>query len=469
MTDGRLPDGFAVQIDRRVQVLNSGSALLGGTPVRLLRLSPTAAGLIRDGRVEVRDETSARLARTLLDATVAHPRPAGGPSYRDVTVVIPVRDNRGGLARLVPSLRGMSVIVVDDGSATPVRAKDLPGDGTADIRIVRHENSRGPAAARNTGLGMCDTGFVAFLDSDVLPQRGWLEALMGHFCDPAVAAVAPRITALDGDGSAIARYEAVRSSLDLGAHESAVIPYGAVSYVPSAAIVCRRSAVESIGGFDEALHSGEDVDLCWRLVDAGWRLRYEPVADVDHQHRLGLRPWLSRRAFYGGSAASLSQRHPEKTAPLLLSRWTLLAWVLPATGTPAGVLGGLLGVGLHTRRTAAALAGSGATDGQVALLTARGLVSAGRQLAAACCRHYWPLAAVGAVVSRRIRRLVLAAALLDGGYDWFTRARTAPEDVSTGPLEHLALKRLDDMAYGAGLWWGAIRARALRALWPEIK
>ena len=125
MTPTRLPDGFAVQVDRRVRVLGDGSALLGGSPTRLLRLAPAAQDMLSDGRLKVRDEVSAQLARTLLDATVAHPRPAGGPSHRDVTVVIPVRDNAFGLCRLVRSLRGLRVIVVDDGSSLPDRTGRL--------------------------------------------------------------------------------------------------------------------------------------------------------------------------------------------------------------------------------------------------------------------------------------------------------------------------------------------------------
>ena len=151
--------------------------------------------MLNGGRLEVHDAVSAQLARTLLDATVAHPRPASGPSHRDVTVVIPVRDNIPGLLRLVGTLRGMRVVVVDDGSATPVQQSDF-ADMHCDIQVLRHARSKGPAAARNTGLAACNTDFVAFLDSDVVPRRGWLEALLGHFCDPAVALVAPRIVGL---------------------------------------------------------------------------------------------------------------------------------------------------------------------------------------------------------------------------------------------------------------------------------
>jgi mycofactocin system glycosyltransferase len=189
VTGPRLPDGFAVQVDRRVKVLGSGAALLGGSPTRLLRLAPAAQTMLRGGRLEVHDAQSAQLARTLLDATVAHPRPASGPSHRDVTVVIPVRDNASGALRLVRALRGMRVIVVDDGSAVPIRPADFDAQ-RCELQVLRHPISRGPAAARNTGLQASGTELVAFLDSDVVPRRGWLEALLGHFCDPAVALVA---------------------------------------------------------------------------------------------------------------------------------------------------------------------------------------------------------------------------------------------------------------------------------------
>ena len=165
MTQARLPDGFAVQVDRRVRVLGQGAALLGGSPTRILRLAPAAQDMLADGRLKVSDAVSAELARTLLDATVAHPRPAGGPSHRDITVVIPVRDNVSGVRRLVSLLRGLRVIVVDDGSSFAITAEDFAG-AHCDIEVLRHVRSRGPAAARNTGLQACTTEFVAFLASD---------------------------------------------------------------------------------------------------------------------------------------------------------------------------------------------------------------------------------------------------------------------------------------------------------------
>jgi mycofactocin system glycosyltransferase len=425
--------------------------------------------MLADGRLKVSDAVSAELARTLLDATVAHPRPAGGPSHRDVTVVIPVRDNAYGLRRLVAALRGLRIVVVDDGSSTPIRQEDFAG-GHSDIEVLRHAQSRGPAAARNSGLAGCKTGFVAFLDSDVVPRRGWLEALLGHFCDPTVALVAPRIVGLAQTDHMVARYEAVRSSLDLGQREAPVIPYTSVSYVPSAAIVCRTSTLRDIGGFDETLRSGEDVDLCWRLVEAGARLRYEPIAQVAHDHRTELRDWVARKAFYGGSAAPLSVRHPDKIAPVMISGWALTAWILMALGSSFGYLASLFVAALTGRRIAKTMQGADTQIWDVLAVATRGLWSAALQLASAICRHYWPVALLAAVAWRPCRRVVLIAAVVDGVVDWASRRQFANDDARPiGLLTYLLLKRVDDLAYGLGLWYGVVRERNIGPLKPQIR
>jgi mycofactocin system glycosyltransferase len=469
MSQQRLPDGFAVQVDRRVRVLGAGEALLGGSPTRLLRLAPAARSLLDDGRLEVNDAVSAQLARTLLDATVAHPRPTGGPSHRDVTIVIPVRDNLFGLRRVLAALRGLRVVVVDDGSVSPVQTSDL-GGVNSHLEILRHPRSKGPAAARNTGLAACGTDFVAFLDSDVVPRRGWLEALLGHFSDPSVALVAPRIVGLSHSTNVVARYEAVRSSLDLGRREAPVVPYGTVSYVPSAAIICRRSALTEVGGFDETLQAGEDVDLCWRFVEAGARLRYEPIALVAHNHRVQLREWLTRKAFYGASAAPLSVRHPDKAAPLVISGWTLVVWLLMGIGSSLGYLSSVAIAALAARRIAGTLEGVDSAPRDVAAVAARGLGGAALQLASAVCRHYWPVALVAALVSRRCRQVVVVAAVVDGVVDWLSRHSNIDDNTKRiGLVPYLALKRLDDLAYGAGMWKGMVRERHLGPLKPQIR
>src|SRR6185437_947843 len=229
------------------------------------------------------------------------------------------------------------------------------------------------------------------------------------------------IIGLSRSENRVARYEAVHSSLDLGQREAPVLPHSTVSYVPSAAIICRSAAIRDVGGFDETLKSGEDVDLCWRLIEAGARLRYEPIALVAHDHRTELKDWIARKAFYGGSAAPLSVRHPDKTSPLVISGGALMVWILMALGTGIAQLASLVIAVLTGRRIAKAMSKADTSFGDVVAIATRGLWSAALQLASALCRHYWPLALLAALMSRQCRRVVLIAAVLDGVVDWLRR------------------------------------------------
>ncbi|SFF23998.1 mycofactocin biosynthesis glycosyltransferase MftF [Blastococcus tunisiensis] len=455
--EGRLPDGFVVRLDERTRARDGGAALLGGSPLRLVRLAPRARTLLVDGRLVVRDATTAALAARLLDAGLARPElPARAAD--DVTVVVPVRDRPAALRRLLAALRadpgtaGLPVVVVDDGSAVPVRA---PG-----AQVLRHPAARGPAAARNAGLAAAATPFVAFLDSDVVPRPGWLARLRPHLADPRLAAVAPRIVPLEGGAGWFAGYEAAVGALDMGPRAAAVRPGSAVSYVPSAALLVRRGALGS--GFDETMRVAEDVDLVWRLNAAGWRVRYEPAAAVAHEHPATTAGWLRRRAFYGTGAALLAARHGSAVAPVVIAPETALAWALVLSGRRWCRIAALGILGISTARLAPRLAAPGERPpvGFAALLVARGAGASGRALARSGTRHHWPVALVAAVLSRRARRWVLATAVADAAAAWW------PHRGRGGPVRFGLARRLDDLAYGAGLWWGALRAGSPAALLP---
>jgi mycofactocin system glycosyltransferase len=250
----------------------------------------------------------------------------------------------------------------------------------------------------------------------------------------------------------------VRSSLDLGPDPALVVPRSRVAYVPSAALLVRRAAAGD--GFDEDMHVAEDVDLVLRLHAAGWRLRYEPSARVAHDHRTSLKAWWLRKAFYGTGAAPLALRHRGAVPPMVLSPWAALTSALLLARRPGAAaavsavaayrLSTKLGRLRHPRSTAARL-------------IALGAVGAAAQTADAVTRHYWPLAVLAALCSRRARGTVAAVALGSGVLDWW---RAGPE--RPAPPAFLLARRLDDLAYGAGLWWGAFTNRTLAPLRPVV-
>ncbi len=258
--------------DPGLLTLAGGEVLVGGSPLRLLRLGPRGAGLVNgwwDGVPVPGHPAAQKLARRLLDTGLAHPDPAGGPGGPgpdEVTAVIPVRDRPSELASCLAALDGIRVIVVDDGSADP--AAVAAAAAAAGAICLRRDRCGGAGAARNTGLAAVRTPLVAFVNSDCVPRPGWLAPLLRHFADPAVGAAAPRIVAHEQGSGWLARYESAASALDMGPAESIVRPGARVPYVPGAALLARRTA--AAGGFAEDMPVGEDVQL--RLAAGGRRL-----------------------------------------------------------------------------------------------------------------------------------------------------------------------------------------------------
>jgi mycofactocin system glycosyltransferase len=459
-----LPAGFRIAFDPGTQFVGS-DVLFGGSPPRLLRLNVAGVRALEELRGgPVGSPDSGRLARRLTDTGLAYPRPPELGRPAEVTVVIPVRDRPVELDHCLAALgTGYPVIVVDDGSEDPAATAGVCRRHGA--QLVRRPEPGGPGPARNDGLALVATPLVAFLDSDCAAGPGWIGKLAAHFADPMVGAVAPRVRPATGN-SAAGRYLAARAPLDLGPQEARVAPLTRLSYVPTAALVVRAGALPA-GGFDPTLRYGEDVDLIWRMIGSGWRVRYDPGAEVRHTEPGRWPAVLARRFRYGSSAAPLARRHPGRVPPLILQAW------------PAAAVAALL-----AGRPVTALAAYGAGTGQlVDLLREWGVPLTGvRGPMAGSVRQTWldtgrwsvqyalPVVAAGLARpggrSRRTRicrRLALASlALGPPAAEWLrSRPRLDPARFTLGYLA-------DEAAYGAGVYRGALAGRIAAPLLPRI-
>jgi mycofactocin system glycosyltransferase len=448
--------------------------LLGGSPLRFLRLSDAGSAVVdrltsAAGRAARAEPTAAEAA--LVDRLVGGgfllPEPEGGEAPHgsaDVTVVVPVRDRPEQLDRALGALttdgRPGRIVVVDDGSTDAAAVAAVARRHGAEVH--RQDVALGPAGARDAGLAAVATPVVAFVDSDVEVAPGWLDVLLGHLVDDRVALVAPRVRTPAGR-SARARYDRARSPLDLGDRPGPVAARSRVAYVPAAALVCRTGALRSLDppGFDPELAVGEDVDLCWRLSDAGHRCWYAAGPEVTHDDRVERRrwgAWWRRRRDYGTSAAPLDARHPGAVAPLGVSGWSVAVWALVAAGHPVAGLAVAGGTAAALVRRLDFL-----DDPRVAVgLALRGHLGAGELVARALVRPWFPLTAAAAVASRRARRIALAAAVVPPALEW---VRRRPD---LDPVRWIGLSLADDVAYSTGVWVGCLRARSWGALRPDV-
>ncbi|SDT10935.1 mycofactocin system glycosyltransferase [Nocardioides scoriae] len=452
---GPLPPGFTVAVRDDVRRAGGGALLLGGSPLRAVRLSARARLLLVADRVEVADVVSEQLARRLLDANLADPvlDDVRVPAH-ELTVVVPVRDRAEQLARTLAPLAGLDVVVVDDASHDPAAVARVARAHGA--RVLALPVNLGPAGARNAGLREVATTHVGFVDSDVQVDAAVLLRLARHCADPRVALVGPlvRSRARSVPPRWFERYDEQSSSLALGSRSCSVRPGAAVAWLPSACLVGRTAALGD--GFSEQMRVGEDVDLVWRLVGSGAVVRYEAGETALHDARSTVRDWLGRKYLYGTGGADLAARHGSLGAVAVLSPAMAAAgaavllrrrWSLPVVALGLARAVHQLGTSLPAAPERPALARS---------VAVRGLGWAVRQESALLLRHWWPLGVL-ALASPSGRRALGTAVAVD---------LVVHRDVvrRAGPLTTLVARRLDDLAYGAGLWAGALRLREPRGL-----
>lgn len=434
-----------------------GDTVVAGSPLKIFRFSSAARSVLE--AIEKRDEISVAATNTLhrlIDAGAIHPilesiKTSLQPS--DVTVVIPVHNE--DVLRLNALISKLSaaheVLLIDDGSTIPLA--DING-----ARVIRREVAGGPAAARNTAIDFVTSSITFFLDADTsLADDSWTK-LLAHFEDSSVGVIAPRIASEPGT-TLLHRYEASESPLDLGSEPARIRKNSRVSYVPTAALMIRTDLLREHRGFDESLRYGEDVDLVWRLLEADVVCRYEPAVTVHHSPRASLLDAWKQRVSYGSAAAPLDQRHRGAATPLRINRWSAGAWGTLASGYPliGLIIGAASTVALERKIS------SQPDSRQLALrLAGRGNIHAGRVIAQAMTRTWWPIALLLSLCSRRARRVTCAAIVLPSLMSWFTKKP------KVDPVSYCALKLADDVAYGTGVWKGVIATRDLGALTPKF-
>lgn len=215
------------------------------------------------------------------------------------SLIVPVHNGLEYLRVMLDTLwastpeASFELIISDDASSTATRAflMDLSGR----VRVHFEKTNQGFAAACNAGAKLAGGEFLVFLNSDLEFRPGWLEAMMATAdTDPRIAAVGAKLLYPDGTiqhGGVFLREDRLDRNPLVASHDNVGKPGNDpdanrredLLAVTAAAMLVRRSAFESVGGFDEGYYNGlEDVDLCLKLGRAGHRIVYEPRCELIH-------------------------------------------------------------------------------------------------------------------------------------------------------------------------------------------
>lgn len=220
-----------------------------------------------------------------------------------VSVIVPARDAAATIGDCLDALRAQQidrpweVVIVDDGS----------GDDTAGIarrhplrpRVIAGPR-RGSYAARNAGATSATADVLAFTDADCVPSPGWLAAGVQALQTDADLA-GGRIGWIPGSTGIPARY-------DQASYLRQQDYVGGQQFAATANLFIRAETFHSLGGFDDGLRSGGDVEFGTRASAAGLRLVYAPDAVVLHQPRSTYRELWQLHRRLGAGWAALARR-----------------------------------------------------------------------------------------------------------------------------------------------------------------
>jgi GT2 family glycosyltransferase len=212
-----------------------------------------------------------------------------------------IRDTFEGLQRV--EYPDFEVILVDDGSKDSTAAIGREFG----VRVIGTEN-RGLSSARNSGYHAATGEIIAYIDDDAYPDTHWLHYLAHRFTSGDWVGVGGPNLAPSDDGMIA---ECVANAPGGPVH--VLLSDTEAEHIPGCDMAFRKSALAAIWGFDPRFRTaGDDVDVCWRLVERGGRIGFHAGAMVWHHRRNSVRTYWKQQRGYGRAEALLERKWPER-------------------------------------------------------------------------------------------------------------------------------------------------------------
>ena len=231
-------------------------------------------------------------------------------------------DRRPVAADVPPGGTGVSSSRVFE-QASPIPGGKMPPStaggtpvATPRMRIIRQVNL-GLSVARNTGIHASEGEIVAFTDSDCRADEDWLHYLVGDLLHSDFQGIGGHNFLPPEDGWIPA---AVMASPGGPAH--VMLTDRLAEHIPGCNMAFYKWALDEISGFDPIYRkAGDDVDVCWRLQQRGYKIGFSSAGFVWHYRRATVNAYLKQQRGYGEAEALLVRKHPEYFNDIGSSIW----------------------------------------------------------------------------------------------------------------------------------------------------
>jgi len=254
------------------------------------------------------------------------------------TVVVPARNAAGTIGGCVRALQKQTmagdcyeIIVVDDAST------DDTGQVATEAGacVIRQEEQRGPAAARNAGIQAAQGELICFTDADCFPTPPWLDRMRDALADPEV--VGCKGIYATRQKSPVARFV----QIEYEDKYDRLRGQRYIDFIDTYSAAYRRDVLLANNGFDEIFPrpSVEDQELSFRLAMRGYKMVFQPEAVVYHRHAATLPGYFRKKFVIGYWKAQLVRRFPKRgvkdshTPQVMKVQMGLMALALLAAAT----------------------------------------------------------------------------------------------------------------------------------------
>lgn len=202
-------------------------------------------------------------------------------------------------------------------------ADNTPGgtfpDCGSGIRVVPATHERSPFHARNAGAEHAEKQWLLFIDADCRPIPDLLDEYFRPVPSAACGLVAGAVVPTPDQAGLAPRYARARGHLQSDWHAQVRPGWPYPSGITGNMLV-RAVAWRGIGGFQEGIVDGGDIEFCWRLQDAGWELERRPKASVEHMHVTTLAATARQAHRHAAGRRWINHRYPGSFPPPALIR-----------------------------------------------------------------------------------------------------------------------------------------------------